>query len=135
MKIDNVVQLPSPEAVPSSRSVLDEVVREGARRMLQAALDAEVADFVNRSSASVDSDGRRLVVRNGYLPERDLATGVGPLTIKQPRARDRSGQQRFTSKILPPFLRRVPTLDALIPALYLEGISRAVRKLDRAKID
>lgn len=123
MKRDNVVQLPSPDGTASSRSVLDEIVREGARRMLQAALEAEVAEFIDQASDAVDADGRRLVVRNGYLPERELATGAGPLSVKVPRARDHSGRQKFSSKILPPFLRRVPSLDALIPALYLKGIS------------
>ena len=123
MKTDNVVQLPSPEAAPAARSVLDELVREGARRMLQAALDGEVEDFVSQFANTVDIEGRRVVVRNGYLPQRDLVTGVGPVAIKQPRVRDRTGQQKFTSKILPPFLRRLPTIDALIPVLYLKGIS------------
>lgn len=91
--------------------------------MLQAALEGEVADIVRRFSDVVDDEGRQMVVRNGSLPKRDLTTGVGPITIQQPRVRDKSGSQKFTSKILPPFLRRLPTVDALIPALYLKGIS------------
>lgn len=125
MKPDNLVQLPSPDATStvSPRSVLDEIVQEGARKMLQAALETEVAEYVARRANVVDTSGRRVVVRNGHLPERDLVTGVGPVTIKQPRVRDRSGGTRFTSKILPPFLRRLPSVDALIPVLYLKGIS------------
>lgn len=125
MKPDNLVQLPSPDATStvSPRSVLDEIVQEGARKMLQAALETEVAEYVARRANVVDTTGRRVVVRNGHLPERDLVTGVGPVTIKQPRVRDRSGGTRFTSKILPPFLRRLPSVDALIPVLYLKGIS------------
>ncbi len=123
MKTDNVVQLPSPEAAPAARSVLDELVREGGRRMLQAAIEGEVEEFVAQFANTVDIEGRRVIVRNGYLPERDLVTGVGPMTIKQPRVRDRTGQQKFTSKILPPFLRRLPTVGALIPILYLKGVS------------
>ena len=123
MKTDNVVQLPSPEAAPTARSVLDELVREGARRMLQAALEGEVDEVVSQFANTVDIEGRRVIVRNGHLPQRELVTGVGPVAIKQPRVRDRTGQQKFTSKILPPFLRRLPTVDALIPVLYLKGIS------------
>lgn len=125
MKPDNVVQLPSPDATStvSPRSILDEIVQEGARKMLQAALETEVAEYVAGRANVVDTGGRRVVVRNGHLPERDLVTGVGPVTIKQPRVRDRSGGTRFTSKILPPFLRRLPSVDALIPVLYLKGIS------------
>lgn len=91
--------------------------------MLQAALDAEVAEFVAACANVVDTKGHRVIVRNGHLPERDLVTGVGPVTIKQPRVRDKSGNQKFTSKILPPFLRRLPSIDSLIPVLYLKGIS------------
>lgn len=124
MKVDNVVQLRSRDAENiSSLSVLEEIVRTGARRMLQAALDAEVEEFVKQFSSVVDDAGRRVVVRNGHLPEREIVTGIGPIEVKQPRVRDHSGQQTFTSKILPPFMRRVPSIDALIPVLYLKGVS------------
>ncbi len=91
--------------------------------MLRAALESEVEEYVAQFTNVVDTLGRRVVVRNGHLPERELVTGVGPVSVTQPRARDRSGQQKFTSKILPPFLRRLPSVDALIPVLYLKGIS------------
>jgi transposase-like protein len=91
--------------------------------MLQAALESEVAEYVAQFANVVDTAGRRVVVRNGRLPERELVTGVGPVPVRQPRVRDKTGQQRFTSKILPPFLRRLPSVDALIPVLYLKGIS------------
>ena len=123
MATDTVFGLGSREGAVEARSVLDDIVREGARRLLQAALEAEVAEQLARFRNVVDTAGRQAVVRNGHLPERELMTGVGPLPVKQPRVRDRSGQMRFTSKILPPFLRRVPSLDALIPVLYLKGIS------------
>ncbi len=123
MKRDTVVQWPSREVRQTPRSVLDEIAREGARRMLQAALVSEADDFIAQFGNVVDTEGRRVVVRNGYLPERELVSGVGSLAVKQPRVRDRSGHQKFTSKILPPFLRRLPRVDALIPVLYLKGIS------------
>ena len=123
MAIDTVFGLGSREGAVEARSVLDDIVPEGARRLLQAALEAGVAEQLALFRNVVDTAGRQAVVRNGHLPERELMTGVGPLPVKQPRVRDRSGQIRFTSKILPPFLRRVPSLDALIPVLYLKGIS------------
>lgn len=91
--------------------------------MIQAALEAEVEEVVASFANVTDTAGRRVVVRNGHLPERNIETGVGPVTVKQPRVRDRSGGQKFTSKILPPFLRRLPSVDALIPVLYLKGVS------------
>lgn len=123
MTTDNVVELPRPGQVAHPRSVLDELAREGARRMLQAALEAEVDEFVAEYANVVDTQGKRLVVRNGRLPERDLLTGVGPVPIKQPRARDKSGELKFNSKLLPPFMRRLPSVDAVIPILYLKGVS------------
>lgn len=124
MKNDNVVSLSGPaEDIPSVRSVLDELVQEGARKMLQTALENEVRLYIERHRGLVDEQGRQLVIRNGHLPERDIITGAGPINIRQPRVRDKSGENRFTSQILPPFLRRVPSVDALIPVLYLKGVS------------
>jgi len=124
MKNDNVISLRGrDEPSESPRSVLDELVREGARRMLQTALENEVGEYTERHQALVDAEGHRRVVRNGHLPERDLITGAGPLRIKQPRVRDDRGGKKFTSKILPPFMRRAPSVDTLIPVLYLKGVS------------
>jgi putative transposase len=111
--------------MPSSGSVLEELAREGARQMLASALEEEVAAFVEEHQGTIDAEGRRLVVRNGYMPERDLVTGIGPIAIKQPRLDDRilEEQQRFTSAILPRYMRRVASVDNLIPVLYLKGIS------------
>jgi len=106
-----------------SRSALEELLRQGARQMLQAAIENEVREYLGVHAGAQDAAGRRLVVRNGHLPERDLVTGVGPVRVKQPRVRDRREGHRFTSAILPPFMRRVPSVDALIPVLYLKGIS------------
>src|ERR1035437_4981395 len=103
--------------------ILDELLRDGAQRMLQTANEQEVSAYVEQHQASVTEGGRRLVVRNGHLPERAIQTGLGPVRIEQPRIDDRRAGQKFTSRILPPYLRRVPSLDALIPALYLHGVS------------
>jgi transposase-like protein len=119
---DKVVVLEE-RVVLESRTALDELLREGARRLLQEAVENEVQEYIEQHAALRDGAGRRSVVRNGHLPERDLVTGVGPVRVKQPRARDRRGGHRFTSAILPPFMRRVPSVNALIPILYLKGIS------------
>ena len=119
---DNVVSFRE-EALKGSRSVLDELVREGARRILQQALDLEIQEFLERHAKIQDERGHQAVVRNGYLPEREIVSGVGPLPIKQPRVRRRDGGEPFTSSILPPFMRRLPSVDNLIPALYLRGVS------------
>ena len=115
------------EAMPETMNTLEGFVREGARRMLQAALDAEVQEYVDGLKGLVDGKGRRLVVRNGTMPERTVLTGAGPMPVRRPRVDDRAleemGKERFTSRILPRFMRRAPSIDALVPLLYLKGIS------------
>jgi transposase-like protein len=103
--------------------VLEEVMQQGAREMLLRAIEAEVAGYIDQHSHLRDEAGHRLVVRNGHLPEREILTGIGPIPIRQPRVNDKRPDQKFTSTILPPFMRRVPGIDALIPCLYLKGIS------------
>jgi putative transposase len=109
------------------RSPLDQIVREGARQMLQAAIDAEVNGFIERHQHRRDEQGRRLVVKNGSLPAREILTGAGPLEIRQGRVRDNSphSQDRvqFTPSVLPAYLRRTEAIEELIPWLYLKGIS------------
>ena len=109
------------------RSPLDNLVRQGARQMLQAALESEVQTFLAQHAAKVDDQGRRLVVRNGSLPSREILTGAGPLPISQPRVRDKSSEPaervRFSSSILPAYLRKSKSIEELIPWLYLKGVS------------
>ena len=107
---------------PEQKSVLEEIIREGARKLLQQAIEAEVAEYLERFKGQTD-EGRRLVVRNGSLPARELVTGIGPLKIRQPRVRDRREGEVFSSNIIPRYMRRVPSVDNLIPFLYLKGIS------------
>jgi len=109
--------------VSESKTSLDYLVREGARRMLQEALENEVTEYLARLASERTKDGRQAIVRNGHLPARDLLTGAGPVRIRQTRVRDQRRELKFTSRILPPYLRRVPSLDTLIPVLYLKGIS------------
>jgi transposase-like protein len=95
--------------------------------MLQAALEAEIEDHISRYQAMVDESGKQAVVRNGYQPERTILTGAGPIPVRRPRVDDRLldtvGKERFTSRILPKFMRRAASIDTLIPVLYLKGIS------------
>ncbi len=116
----------APEA-EGFRMELDEIARQGAQKMLKDMLEADVQHFIERNADSIDESGHRHVVRNGHLPSREVLTGVGPLNVAQPRARDRRGVSNpdsvsFTPKILPPYLRRSKNMDELIPWLYLKGI-------------
>ena len=122
MEEQNVIGLEKPVEA-HGRSFLDELLRQGAQRMLQTAIEQEVSEYVDQHQASVSAGGRRLVVRNGHLPGRAIQTGLGAVRVEQPRVDDRRAGQKFSSRILPPYLRRVPSLDALIPALYLHGVS------------
>ena len=109
------------------RSPLDEIIHEGARRMLQAAIDAEVDAFIETHQDRRDSDGRRLVVKNGSLPAREILTGAGALQVQQGRVRDNSpgfaDRVQFSPSVLPAYLRRTESIEELIPWLYLKGIS------------
>jgi len=111
-----------------SRDALNEILQQGAQQMLASAIENEVADYLEGHADQRDENGRRLVVRNGYLPARAIQTGIGQVAVRQPRVHDKrvdeQGQhQRFTRQILPPYLRRTKSLDELIPWLYLRGIS------------
>ncbi|MFZ2911442.1 MAG: IS256 family transposase [Candidatus Desulfobacillus denitrificans] len=112
--------------VPGGADVLGGILREGAQRLLAHAIEAEVAEWIDARAAIVNERGQRQVVRNGHLPERTLTTQVGPIKVRQPRIRDRRRQEEaetFTSKILPPYLRKSRAIEELIPWLYLKGLS------------
>jgi putative transposase len=119
----------SNEDAGASRSLIDEIVRDGARQMLAAALAAEVAAYVDRFVDQVDEDGRRLVVRNGYHHEREVLTAAGAVRVTAPRVNDMrvdpdSGErQRFSSAILPAWARKSPQMTEVLPLLYLHGLS------------
>ena len=108
---------------------LTEIASEGGRRMLMAALKAEADSFVAQFSEDLLADGRQRVVRHGAWPERVIQTGIGPIEVRRQKVRDRAtglpveAKIRFTSNILPKWARRSKSLDALLPALYLRGIS------------
>jgi putative transposase len=126
MAKDNVVDLKKPE--PFVDDPLTDVLRAGARKLLIEALEAEIEGFLSQYRDLRDHQARHRVVRNGYLPEREIQTGIGQIPVKVPRARDRqpdreSGPIRFTSCLLPPYLRKTKSMEELIPWLYLKGIS------------
>lgn len=111
------------------RSLLDEIVRDGARQMLAAALQAEVAAYVDQFADRRDEHGRRLVVRNGYHQSRDVLTAAGAVLVTTPRVNDRrvdpdtGERQRFSSVILPAWARKSPQMSEVLPLLYLHGLS------------
>ena len=114
--------------VDSTTDAITEVLRRGARRLLAAALDSEVEAFLAAYADVRDEHGHRAVVRNGHLPEREVQTGIGAVSVKQARVRVRPSADgvelpKFTSKILPPYLRKSRSIEELIPWLYLKGIS------------
>src|SRR5690606_24870513 len=121
-----VVSFPHPDVLDDP---LTSVLREGARRLLAQAVEAEAEAFLTSMADERLADGRARVVRHGHGPERTIQTGVGPVPVKRAKLRDRaaeaSGEDRitFTSAILPRWARRTKSLDALIPVLYLRGIS------------
>uniref|UniRef100_UPI0011572F1E IS256 family transposase n=1 Tax=Mycobacterium intracellulare TaxID=1767 RepID=UPI0011572F1E len=111
------------------RSLLDEIVRDGARQMLAAALAAEVAAYIDAHAEEVDENGHRLVVRNGYHHQREVLTAAGAVTVTAPRVNDKridadtAQRQRFSSAILPAWARKSPQMTEVLPLLYLHGLS------------
>ena len=102
-------------------------MRNGAHALLAQAVELEVTDFIGRYADLKTAAGRQRLVRHGHLPKREIMTGIGPVAVRQPRVRDREPSEgeriRFSSNILPPYVRRTKSLEVLIPILYLKGIS------------
>jgi transposase-like protein len=111
---------------PTSQDVLTGILRQGAQRMLAQAIEAEVQEWIDAHEHVTDESGHRQVVRNGRLPKRTILTGLGEVEVHQPRVLDRRPKDQaepFSSKILPPYLRKTKSMEELIPWLYLKGIS------------
>ena len=123
MQEDNLVAYKNPGIALPVADALTEVLRRGAGTLLQQAVEAEVAEVIARFQELKDERGRQRVVRNGHLPERRVQTGIGELPVKAPRVRDRAGELKFNSSILPRYLRRTRSLEELLPWLYLKGLS------------
>ena len=124
MSQDNVIKLAQPGEFSDA---LTAVLRQGARSLLTQAVEAEIASFLETHADKLTEDGHRRLVRHGHLPEREIATGIGLVSVRQPRVRDRGLQREerihFSPSILPPYARRSKSLDVLIPLLHLKGIS------------
>ena len=126
MPKDNVIELKKPGSFVDDP--ITDILRTGARRLLAEALEAEIESFLSQYADLKDDQGCMRITRNGYLPERKIQTGIGPVAVQVPRVRDRhsdneSERIRFTSSILPPYLRKTRSMEELIPWLYLKGIS------------
>ena len=112
----------------SAKDVLTKILREGAQKLLAEAIEDEVDAYIDEHAGLRDAQGHRLVVRNGHKDERAIQSGIGPVAVRQPRVDDRrtdeNGERiRFTSKILPPYLRKTKSIEELIPWLYPKGVS------------
>lgn len=124
MNDDNLIALPTSETTESFSDALSDLIRRGARQIIAQAVEAELQDFLAEYRDRRDEQGRQVVVRNGYLPERTITTGVGEVEIQVPKVRDRSGSGiKFTSQLLPPYLKRARSVEDLLPWLYLKGVS------------
>lgn len=120
MSKDNVVAFQSPEG---GEDPLTELLRTGAKRLIQQAVEAELAELLAQYEDQVDDQGRRVVVRNGYLPEREILTGLGPVLVKVPKVRSRREEPVvFRSSLVPPYVRKARRVEAALPWLYLKGI-------------
>jgi transposase-like protein len=121
MKKDTVVDLAGRE---TAIDPLTEILRLGARKLIQQVVEAELQELLGRYADRRTTDGRAGVIRNGYLPERELQTGVGPVTVRIPKVRARSGKPvTFRSALVPPYVRKTKSLEAALPWLYLKGVS------------
>ena len=121
---DTITTLPDPSGF--SPDPLTGLIREGARKLIERAIEAELAALLEAFADNRLDDGRARLVRHGHLPERDVLTGVGPVPVKVPRIRDRkSGEDKitFTPSILPRYLRKAKSVEELLPWLYLKGVS------------
>ena len=103
---------------------LDDLIRRGARQVIQQAIEAELAELLSSCANVTTLHGKRAVVRNGYLPEREVLTAAGQIAVRVPKVRDRSGSGiKFNSNVVPPYVRKSPRVSAALPWLYLKGIS------------
>lgn len=121
MNKDNAKGIDAPGLISDS---LTELLRQGARVLIEKAVETELQFFLSQYANVTDLRGRKTVVRNGYLPEREVLTGLGPIDVRVPKVRDRSGGGvKFNSAIVPPYVRKAKRVEAALPWLYLRGIS------------
>lgn len=121
MSKDNVIALEKPA---EKIDLLTDLLRSGARDLIMQAVQSELTEFLSQHQAMIDDQGRPLVVRNGYLPPREIMTGIGPVDIKVPKTRDRGRKGiHFRSELLPPYIKRTKSVETVLPWLYLKEIS------------
>jgi putative transposase len=121
LRDDTVVRFPIPGVIEDP---LTELLRDGARRLIAQAVEAELTEFLEQHEQRRDSRGRAAVVRNGHQPERDILTGIGPVSVRVPKVRTRAGESAvFRSSLVPPFVRKARSVEAALPWLYLKGVS------------
>ena len=121
MSKNNVIEFQGREC---SSDPLTELLRTGAQQLIQQAVEAELQELLAGHAQRRTEDGKSGVVRNGYLPERELQTGVGPVTVKIPKVRAKTGKPvTFRSALVPPYVRKTQSLEAALPWLYLKGVS------------
>lgn len=121
MKKNTVIELSGRDTFSDA---LTELLRNGARTLIQQAVEAELSGFLEQFSDRFLADGKSAVVRNGFLPKRPIQTGIGPVTVKIPKVRSRDGAPvTFRSALVPPYIRKTASLEAAIPWLYLKGVS------------
>jgi transposase-like protein len=122
MSKDTIIQFKTPEA--EGTDPLTDLLRTGAQQLIANAVEAELLELLGQYADSKDEQGRQMIVRNGYLPAREIQTGIGAVKVKVPKVRDRSGSGIcFHSNLLPPYLRRTKSMEELLPWLYLKGLS------------
>lgn len=123
MSEDTVISLKNPGTPSTVFDALTEILREGAQKLLASAIEAEVNVFLQRFQDVKTAQGLQRMVRNGRLPKRTIQTGIGDIEVSVPRVQDRDGKVRFSSALLPLYLRRTKTIEELLPWLYLKGVS------------
>ena len=121
MSEDKVVRFQKPESV---RDALTELLRGGAQQLVKQAVQSELEELLGEHAEKRDEQGRAAVVRNGYLPEREVLTGIGPVAVRVPKVRSRTQEPVvFRSSVVPPYVRKAKSVEAALPWLYLRGIS------------
>ena len=124
MSKDNLIEFKAPASDATFSDALSDLVRAGAREIIAKAVEAELQTFLSGYEELRDEQGRKGVVRNGYLPERTVMTGIGEVSVQVPKVRDRTGSGiKFNSLLLPPYLKRAKSVEEVLPWLYLKGVS------------
>lgn len=122
MSKDRIVELKKPEE--KSVDALTEILKDGAQKLLAAAIEAELKELLDKYKVLKTETCQQAVVRNGYLPKREIQTGLGEISVCLPKVRDRSGNGiKFNSMLVPPYLKRTKAMEEFLPWLYLKGIS------------